>query len=111
MPLGEALGEVLGEALGEAVGKVLSEAVGEALGKALGAALGEAMGEVVGEALGDAVADAGQGRIILGDLNAELPDALGREGRQPKLADELLHRVAEGEPVASGAPDALGPAE
>ena len=56
-------------------------------------------------ALGDAVADAGQGRIILGDLNAELPDALGREGRQPKLADELLRELCEEEQFITAGPD------
>ena len=57
------------------------------------------------EALGEAVADAGQGRIILGDLNAELPDALGREGRQPKLADELLRELCEEEQFITAGPD------
>ena len=57
------------------------------------------------EALGDAVADAGQGRIILGDLNAELPDALGREGRQPRLADELLRELCEEEHFITAGPD------
>ena len=59
----------------------------------------------VWEALGDAVADAGLGRIILGDLNAELPDALQREGRQPKLADELLQALCEEEDLITAGPD------
>ena len=42
----------------------------------------------VWEALGDAVADAGLGRIILGDLNAELPDALHTSTKQNYLIKE-----------------------
>ena len=47
----------------------------------------------------------GVGRIILGDLNAELPDALGREGRQPRLADELLRELCEEEHFITAGPD------
>ena len=57
------------------------------------------------EVLGEAVADAGPGRIIMGDLNAELTTALLREGRGAQLADERLQHLCGEEGFVTAGPD------
>ena len=57
------------------------------------------------EGLGEAVADAGPGRIIMGDLNAEMTTALLREGREAQLADERLQHLCGEEGFVTAGPD------
>ena len=45
------------------------------------------------EKLTEAVADADTGKMVVGDINAELTSALQREGRHPTIADGLLQRL------------------
>ena len=57
------------------------------------------------EKLGTAVEEADPGRIIVGDLNAELTSSLQREGRRPTIADDLLQHLAGNEMLIEAGPE------
>ena len=70
-----------------------------------GRALPERQVAPVWDALEEAVSEAGPGRIIMGDLNAELTTALLREARDAQLADERLQHLCGEECLVTAGPD------